>query len=91
MPAGGTLDHVFLFSHRIGRKEERAEKERGRIDRGKREEVKLLMEIIYLLVTLTTCNGKNPSFIFLLSLVPTRGVRDYLVLHLPCVPVSFQC
>ena len=51
MPAGGTLDHVFLFSHRIGRKEERAEKERGRIDRDKREEVKLLMEIIYLIDT----------------------------------------
>ena len=46
MPAVGALDHVFLFSHRIGKKEEREEKERGRTDRGKREEVKPLMEII---------------------------------------------
>lgn len=47
----GTLDYVFLFSHWIRKKEEREEKERGRIDRDKREEVKLLMEIIYLIDT----------------------------------------
>ena len=45
-------DHLgFLFSHWIGKKEEREEKERGRIDRDKREEVKLLMEIIHLMDT----------------------------------------